>query len=73
MSHQQVGKAHCRIPQSDGDRDEGTSQHKKRKMRVMVPDVEAILGDMRIMGEGLVRELEVLKQQDSSSVSGNDK
>ena len=49
----QVGKAHCKVPV-------GKKRGSSRKKRVaeVVPDMEAIVADFHLLGEGLVRSIE---------------
>lgn len=41
-----MGKAHCRVP--------------KKESGMLVPDTEAIITDFELMGEGLVKSIEIL-------------
>ena len=62
MAGLQVMQAHCRVL----DKEEGVSKAGASKKAgrsgagVLVPDVEAILADFQLMGEGLVKRVEVL-------------
>lgn len=49
----QVAKAHCRVPVGDGAREKGQGE--------VVVDVDAIVNDFQLLGEGLVKEVQVLK------------
>ena len=52
-------QAHCRILDNEGA--VATSKKaKKLKKSLLVPDTAAILADFRLMGEGLVKKVEVL-------------
>ena len=52
----QVSQAHCRVVEV-----QITGKKKKSKGRpALVPDCDAILADFQILGEGLVKRVEVL-------------
>ena len=63
MAGLQVMQAHCRVL----DKEEGVSKAGASKKAgrsgagcVLVPDVDTILADFQLMGEGLVKRVEVL-------------
>lgn len=56
-------QAHCHIVASEGEGSGSTVTTKKSKKTgagLMVPDTDAILADFQLMGEGLVKSVEVL-------------
>ena len=62
----QITHAHCRMVEdevSSGSKS-GTSKRRKKSGKkgdsVFVPDTEAILADFQLMGEGLVKRVEIL-------------
>ena len=52
-------QAHCRIL-NKGKEVATTKKAKKLEKSLLVPDTAAILADFRLMGEGLVKKVEVL-------------
>ena len=62
-------QAHCRVLEEGlSSKSSGTGKgEKKRSDHLLVPDTEAILADFQLMGEGLVKRVEVLSPPPSSS------
>ena len=56
-------QAHCRILDKGEEvaaAPERTKKLEKRKAGLLVPDTAAILADFQLMGEGLVKRVEIL-------------